>query len=472
MKKAFIMLLCLCLCGCSAKSSSSKPHLETKPYITQQQTNSIQNITIYVYNETTNRLESKIIPVTIYPDQTRAEAALGYLLSTPEFEFSLNSYGVPDYSLTVAGGIATVKITNKIIHDKSKHFKCFALHFSIVNTLCSIEGINYVSVYAGDGELAGDIYVGPSKFLETSISDHYVRYYGAGNQNSHNEPSQKSMMLYYGEKSQEHIVPEQHQIYTNIDSHSRTVNSLLAQMAKSPTNSSDLIAPVSSALGVNKLDVKNNTMSIDFNMKPSSPLITNEAITYSAIYNSIICVYPKINSIEFTINGSPITINGTPVNEKGIIDKNTFKGTIGSAVCLYMADSSMTTLYPLNRYLSASSGTSVMQIIDALMSGPAAYDNNALISPIFGDLKIDNLISAKVVNDIAILNFDTDFYDAVKTLSESEETIMIYAIVNTLTAREQINKVQFLINNQSFDTINGHIYYSSPLLGNPGLIMR
>lgn len=464
-KSAFILVLCAFLCGCNVKVSQSSPPLETKPYITEQHVNSVKSLTIYAYNEKTTRLESNIVQVTIYPDQTKAEAALSYLLSTPEFEFALNSYGVPDYTLSIAGGIAKVHISNEF--PGADNYKRFALHFSIVNTLCSIDGINWVSVYAGDRELAGNAYIGPSRFLETNISDHYIEYYGSVVQK--NISAQYPVVLYFGDKSQSRIVPEQHQIYTNIEEHAATINSVLEKMSRQPTDSSDLVSAIASGANINKMTVNGKSMSIDFDKSPCAPSINNQIISYAALYNTITDIYPGIEEIEFTVEGSGITING---NEISIVTEDSFPGIVGTAVTLYMAQEPMDTLYPVNRYLSASSGISLLQIMEALESGPAYYDSDALISPILGELSMDNLISARVVNDVAILNFDSGFYSCVKNMSKQEETIMVYGIVNTLTSREQISRVQFLINNQSFETINGHIYYSQPLFPNPGIIIN
>ncbi|MBQ5850408.1 MAG: GerMN domain-containing protein, partial [Lachnospiraceae bacterium] len=244
-----VLFLFSLLTGCKAPGTDTHT-FKTYPYITEQQVNPIQNITIYNYSEKNNRLESQVVPITIYTDQTRGEAALNYLLSTPDFKFSLDDNGVPDYSLTISGGIATVKINNEYDEREIKPQKSFAMHFCIVNTLCSIEGINYVSVFAGHKELGGNSYIGASRFLENNISSHYAEYSSSAKGASH-----KSVVLYYVEMSQSFIVPEQHQIYINTEDAVSAVNTIINKLSGTPTNSADLIPPISKDTGVNTIEI-------------------------------------------------------------------------------------------------------------------------------------------------------------------------------------------------------------------------
>lgn len=454
------ILICTSTVSCQKKKNSTFS-LETAPYITEQQVNPVHNLTIYTYNEKNSRLESRVVALTTYTDQTRAETALNYLLSTPDFEFALNSYDIPDYTLTVAGNIATVRITNEYKDEGNNPQKRYALHFCIVNTLCVIDGINYVSVYAGDSEMGGSKYIGPSSFLENNVSNQYAEYSSGVSTSSH-----QSVALYYGEMSQSYIVPEQQHIYINTDDRQSAVYTIINELSDTPVNSNDLFAPVHTNTDINTFAVNDNTMVIDLTQNPCSSLVDNELITYGAIYHSITSIYPEITDMAITVNGKPITIYDREIS---ILNYDTFPDIIGTAVTLYMALSTMDSLYPVNMYLSVSSGISLTQIIDALIAGPPDHNRGRLMSPIFGGITTSNLISARVVNEVAIVNFDTSFFNAVRSMSKAEETIMIYAIVNTLTAREQIDKVQFLINNQSFETIKGHIYYKNPLYANPGL---
>lgn len=459
MKKLFILSMCLILCGCSVKAPQPPNHLETQDYTTEQQTTSVQNITVYLYNETTERLESKIVPVTIYPDQTRAEAALVYLLSTPNFNFALNSYGVPDYSLTISSGIAKVSITNAYNGDDKQ--KSLALQFSVVNTLCAIEGINFVGVYAGNSELCQDAYIGPSRFLEKNIPDFNMEIYGTLNAKG---STQNSVLLYYADKSYEFAVPEHHSIYSNIADMKDTVSAIITQMARQPVDSADLTPPVSRSVHVNAVSIKGAGMTIDLDANPWIDTMNNKDLTMACIYYTITGVYPNIASIDFTIGGKSM--------DYPTVNKDTFTDSIGSAITLYMTKQPMDSLYPVSRFISANSSNSVSQIVESLIDGPVGYDGTDLISPVFGHLAINNLISAKVVNDLAIVNFDIEFYNTVKSLSRNQESIMIYSIVNSITEREQVNRVQFLINGQSFNTINGNINYSHPLISNPGLVLK
>lgn len=467
-KLALLLCLCLCLTGCKTIEVADEPHLETKPYVAEEQTSSTYDLTVYSYNNVTARLDSRIVPVTINSDQTREEAALNYLFSTPEYSFVRNSYGVPDYTLNVSEGVATVRIANRHDDNPESAFKNFTMHFSIVNTLCSVGDIDFVSVYAGDTEMAGDIYIGPSGFVEQNITEYYSEVYGGGKRNANTE-GQKSVTLYYGDKAGMYIIPEKAQIFTNPSNHNQTAEAILSKIKNTPSNSNDLMPVISKDMKLNWIDIRNGRLTMDFNVSPAAPQVKSQSVACAALYYTFKGIYPSINDAAFSINGVPIE---TDEIQGGIVGRDTLSSLVGNAVTLYMPGEDLKTLYPVKKYLRSSSGISVVEILKALEDGDENGGENQLLSPFFEDLSVNDIINARVVNDVAIVNFDTGFYDSVRTMTKEQETALVYSIVNTLTTREQINRVQFLINNQSFDTINGHIYYTNPLYTNPGIIFK
>jgi spore germination protein GerM len=48
--------------------------------------------------------------------------------------------------------------------------------------------------------------------------------------------------------------------------------------------------------------------------------------------------------------------------------------------------------------------------------------------------------------------------------------LLVYAIVNTVTAMDGINKAQFLVEGAQTDTLGGHLCISDPFLRNYGII--
>ncbi|MBQ9625015.1 MAG: GerMN domain-containing protein, partial [Clostridia bacterium] len=316
--------------------------------------------------------------------------------------------------------------------------------------------------------MAGDIYIGPSGFVEQNITEYYSEMYGGGKRSTNTE-GKKPVLMYYGDKSGAYIVPEKAQIYTNPSNYSQTAEAVLTKIKNAPANSADLMTVVSNDISLNWIDIRNGRLTMDFSSAPAAPQVKSQSVACAALYYTFKGIYPSINDAVFSINGVPIE---TEEIQGGVANRDTLSTLVGNAVTLYMPGEDLKTLYPVKKYLRSSSGISVVEILKALEEGAVNSGERELLSPFFEDLSVDNIINARVVNDVAIVNFDTGFYDSVRTMTKEQETVLVYSIVNTLTTREQINRVQFLINNQSFDTINGHIYYTNPLYTNPGIIFK
>lgn len=94
-------------------------------------------------------------------------------------------------------------------------------------------------------------------------------------------------------------------------------------------------------------------------------------------------------------------------------------------------------------------------VIDELLKGP---DSNTLKRIISEKVK---LISINVLGQIGYVNFNKEFLKA--DLSEEEEILLIYSIVNTLTQVDKISKVQILIEGERLSNTNKHLELSEPL---------
>jgi spore germination protein GerM len=81
-----------------------------------------------------------------------------------------------------------------------------------------------------------------------------------------------------------------------------------------------------------------------------------------------------------------------------------------------------------------------------------------------------DILSVSVYNDTAYVNLSENFKQSCAGISAKSEMLLIYAIVNTATAMDGINKVQFLVEGAQTDTLAGHLCISDPFLRNYGMI--
>ncbi len=98
----------------------------------------------------------------------------------------------------------------------------------------------------------------------------------------------------------------------------------------------------------------------------------------------------------------------------------------------------------------------VVESINKLITGP---DDQSLVSVI---PKNTELLSLKVTNKIATLNFNKNFISNHWASAESEQ-LTIESIVKTLTNLPGIDQVQIFVEGQKIDTIAGHLILDKPL---------
>jgi len=76
-----------------------------------------------------------------------------------------------------------------------------------------------------------------------------------------------------------------------------------------------------------------------------------------------------------------------------------------------------------------------------------------------------------VDSECMYLNFSRNFQNCCRIYDVDERTL-IYGIVNSMAEFTNVKKVQFLIDGNRVSSLSGMIDIGSPLLPNPGLVMR
>lgn len=152
-----------------------------------------------------------------------------------------------------------------------------------------------------------------------------------------------------------------------------------------------------------------------------------EGIDYVSIYCDD---QPLLDS-----RGNPVGMMAATDFVEGISDVNSFEHV---ELKLYFSNSSGDMLLPETREVVHSANTSMEKlVVEALIDGPEMYGHYATLPP---DAK---LLSVSVNDNICYLNFNDGFLNHI---SELNEYLPIYSIVNSLTELTNIKKVQIVVN--------------------------
>ena len=105
-----------------------------------------------------------------------------------------------------------------------------------------------------------------------------------------------------------------------------------------------------------------------------------------------------------------------------------------------------------------------------ILRGPLAGDTESAWPVMPSGVSQDDILSVSTYEDTLYVDISSSFKDACAGMSAKNEMLLVYSIVNTLTAMDGIIKVQFLVEAEQTDTLAGTICISDPFLKNFGII--
>lgn len=182
---------------------------------------------------------------------------------------------------------------------------------------------------------------------------------------------------------------------------------------------------------INNIRLADKTLVIDFsNEYDKDNLLT----TYAVI--KTMSQFPDVETVKVTVNGKTALSEGALSGEEINLESD---DDCATGMNLYFANKKKTKLVREYRKINITDTQPVEQyIVSELIKGPRNANSSALLSSDTG------VISVETTEGTCYVNFKQDFIS--KNVSASEvEKLTIYSLVNSLTEREHIKNVQFLV---------------------------
>lgn len=209
------------------------------------------------------------------------------------------------------------------------------------------------------------------------------------------------------------------------------------------------------AITLKSINKAGDRLTVDF----SSEYKDENCLTTYAVIKTF-CTLPGINKVLVTANGKDVLgegfISGDVINLESDED-------CATTVTLYFLDEDSAKLVKEFRKINITDTRPVEEYIMAeLIKGPKADENERLLSEDTG------VTSVEVTDGTCYVNFRKDF-ESYSTLDKDKQKLMIYSIVDSMTERDGIKNVQFLIDGKKADKL-GNIDISGTLFRNENLI--
>ena len=196
------------------------------------------------------------------------------------------------------------------------------------------------------------------------------------------------------------------------------------------------------------------------------------------LFASITCTLtgfiPALDGIQVYVGAGQLARLESPEGgialENGVLTRAQFERMTASLETIYMTarDGS---LRALGRAMAPEDAASPRMVLALLFGEPEAWEED--VSRVIPDgLSADDILGIRVADGEAVLNLSGAFYARCQRLTPQQERNLIYALVNTLTERPDVNAVRFQFEGETIPSLAHDISLLGPLMRNPGLISR
>lgn len=512
MKRLFAWLLAVCLLctGCGvirdAKGVGEKVPVRTLDISRIDSMGSTKKAAVYFLNSDSLTLTADLRLLNVQQDINPAEAAVEALLLGPS-NASLTSVAPDGMTLDFiefSNGVANVylRYDGLPMPGDGKYI----MEMAIANTIVDILGATAVNVfYNGLREGFQGYPSGPLKKQTGRVDEAYknakAKFLPA--ETAETEPNAPlpapapteeaepveqgprpvdlSTVLYFVSASGDYILPEVRTVtYMTTEAGDNTaayVSAVIDELKKGPKNTGAMSSPVPSGASLESEPVMTDNgdgtrnVALHFDSLPSGSAYTGSGgmmLSYAAIVYSITGFVPGVSEVNMYADGAPVTVS---MGSGGAgARRSDFFGYIGSSAPLYFQYANSGLLLEVPRSMEQGKTWSALARVRALMRGPQTGDGASVTTVQYTGMTEDGILSVNVAGDTAYVNLSDDFKQACDGLSAKNEMLLVYAIVNTVTAMDGITKVQFLVEGEQTETLAGHLCISDPFVRNYGII--
>lgn len=342
--------------------------------------------------------------------------------------------------------------------------RVLTLSLALAGTLTEFLNVDYVNVYV-NGRAAGfeGRPVGALTKSQGILADERAKQ-----QQHASFSAQIPTALYFLDDSEKYLVPEVRNIqYKNENYISRIIEELVRGPEQMYNNRQSVDANIK-VVGEPILNTgTDGQVILDVDLNKSPVVFTQKfedggKLAKASIVYTLLGFYPGVDRIRFTVNGAVVDSN--------LYGKDPYRDTVGAPVRLYFPNADSTMLMPVDRTVSQDIASFPATIVSELISGPAQTDSGELWPAFPSGVSAKDVRNVYIAGDIAVVDLNGAMLSKLKGMTADEEMLMVYAVINSLTALPDIRLVQFLVDGSRTQSLAGSMDIRDPMLKNPGLI--
>ncbi|MGI6160655.1 MAG: GerMN domain-containing protein [Christensenellales bacterium] len=472
MKRIIAIILAFSLLSGCATQSINGAHFSPLPMPTPQEgeytDNRAANVTLF-FPGRDNTLEAEVREVTLSEGTTLPESALAALIEGPESP-SLRRALPEDVTASLELSRNLVNVYFDSGFEEQEHADRLLSHIAVVNTLCAIDGIDYVSVFYNGSELGASS--APLGAMQSYSGDIGVLSLQLAGYASGNAEHRLFVPVYFVDALGKYLLPEIREITVTGGNYAAAI---IEELKRGPISSGLLpsIDPDIALLSLTPLALNDDAKFVELSFGSMPGIIRpggdSEALAYAALAYSLSGIAAP--RLRFILGGNPVPRVGDIPLDNGFCTSKDFFEYLGNDITLYYPHAEFPSLITVRRAVHNSEARYFSVRMAQLMSGPSSVDSDAW--PIFpGGVTSGDVLNFDISDDILFINLSENFAERCASMDHNDEMLMVYSITNSMTGVRGINRVYFLVEGQPIESIAGHLWYGRPFLRNPGLIYR
>ncbi len=499
---AAVLALCVLLCGCGVIRENNRPGAIVSTSVLDmgdnEDTGRVVTPAVYFLNGSSRTLTAEPRRLIVATGTNPAEVAVEALLEGPTGSSELTAVAPEgmtleyiEYSRVVANVYLSYEGTPMDPQTQ------YILELAIANTVTDILGAEYICIFL-NGLQAGfqgapsaplkkqsgnvdDAWRSASAKADASraifaAQDEALPETSVPEVSAPAQPAATAVelqtVLYYISADGGYLLPEVHTVEYPPDG---GVQALIAELQKTPNNAALMKSPISEDVKLLDAALTDGedglTLSLNFSRRVDTN-VQQSALSYAALIYTLTGFIPDVETVQISIGGVPLgAVDGVTGLSDGL-QRSDFIGYIGSSAPLYFADKKSDLLIEVSRSMEQGETWSARARVLELLKGPLQGEGTSIWPVMPTGATEADIISVDVYGDTAYLNLSQHFKDACAGLSARSEMLLVYAMVNTVTAMDGVSKVQFLIEGRQTQTLAGTLCLADPFLKNYGLIKK
>lgn len=504
---AMCLALTMCLSGCvSGIDALDKGETATLPPVqvtfaaptgdTEQE--SAQSVMLYVPDRTGTRLIVQTERVLISSARHPAETALRRL-----FAFAGSDSAQPLTNNTVlqlssvnpveiSGDTATVNLGASAF--SLSHAELYVVCQAIANTLSQWGDIRYVNVLVTSAQPGLDVGANvPAGCFTANLTDTIDMLTAKAQAQAAASTEQRLSLpatLYYPAYAGKGILAETRVLSFQGRDKAQMITTLLsalAQGAQTLTNVPamiDLNAYLLEGAQLQDVPVTGGQRAVlRFQQGFNDALIAAgipRSVMLSAITYTLTTFVPGLSGVTVYVGEELVSVvvpggvyegaNETITFENDLMRRSDFSHFLLSNCTLYFADGSGH-LRAVQRPIPYYETRSARYLLGCLLQGPQSCDSRHDVQAMFAEKLGDaDVLGVALQEQTLLLNLSQNVSDAVRACDDTQERLLAYAIVNTLSELPAVRSVCFFFNGHQEETLDGALHWAGTFLRNTSIV--